>query len=110
MEWAVPSLFLFPLSTFVVNLVGCFALGWFYETAKQRRISIHVRSGIATGMIGAFTTFSSLSLEMTELASRHVMLAELYGAVSVIGGISMVALGEWAALGWADRSLGDAEP
>ena len=53
--------------------------------------------GIGTGFFGAFTTFSSFTLDTIKLLQMHSYLfAILYFGSSLIGGILMVFLGEYA--------------
>lgn len=52
-----------PIGTLAVNLVGAFFLG--YITGIQAKLMILLLFG--TGFLGAFTTFSTLKLEMTKL-------------------------------------------
>ena len=56
-------------------------------------------------MIGAFTTFSTFSLEMTQLIQGHMMEAISYGLISIIGGVFFVMIGEWLAGTWFEKSI-----
>ena len=55
----------FPYGTLVVNVIGSFMLGLLTESLIQQRITItfEYRAAILIGFIGAFTTFSTFSLE-----------------------------------------------
>lgn len=55
----------FPYGTLVVNIVGSFLLGLLTESLVVQRISFahDYRFAILVGFIGAFTTFSTFSLE-----------------------------------------------
>lgn len=55
----------FPYGTLVVNVIGSFMLGLLSESLMQQRITItfEYRAAILIGFIGAFTTFSTFSLE-----------------------------------------------
>jgi len=90
-RWAT----LFPLGTLTVNLAGCLALGWFAAWAASRpAFPAWLRTGIATGLIGSFTTFSTFSVETVELArGGHLGLAGLYLLLSVIGGLAFAGGG-----------------
>ena len=59
----------FPLGTMVVNLSGCFVLGFLYALADERA-SANVRLGVAVGFVGAYTTFSTLMFDSSKLARR----------------------------------------
>ena len=55
----------FPYGTLAVNVVGSFLIGLLTEALILQRIAIAVeyRAAILVGFIGAFTTFSTFSLE-----------------------------------------------
>ena len=57
-----------PYGTLVVNVLGSLALGWLATVFLDRpEINIALRLGIAVGFLGAFTTFSTFSLESVQL-------------------------------------------
>ncbi|MFD1565537.1 fluoride efflux transporter CrcB [Haloarchaeobius amylolyticus] len=56
----------FPLSTFVVNVVGSFVLG-FVVLAGAGESTLQL---VGTGICGSFTTFSSFSVETVRLYER----------------------------------------
>ena len=58
----------FPWGTFVINITGSFLLGLSF-TVFSERISVDawIRTGLTMGLLGAFTTFSTLSLETYRL-------------------------------------------
>ena len=54
--------------TFFVNVTGSFALGFFLAWALQRgEISADVRAMVAIGLLGGYTTFSTLSYDTIRL-------------------------------------------
>ncbi|MBU2746235.1 fluoride efflux transporter CrcB, partial [Acidithiobacillus caldus] len=54
----------FPWATLSINVLGCFIMGFlFFETLERRSLSPELRTGILTGGLGAYTTFSTFSLE-----------------------------------------------
>ena len=60
----------FPLATFLVNVSGCFILGFFLAIATERmNISPMMRLLIATGFVGAYTTFSTFEYETQRLTA-----------------------------------------
>jgi CrcB protein len=59
----------FPIGTLVVNLSGCFVLGFFLKWAEGRMISDATRLGIGVGFVGAYTTFSTLMYDSDSLLS-----------------------------------------
>jgi fluoride exporter len=61
----------FPYGTLIVNVVGSFAMGVLVETmALVWSTSTEMRLFLATGILGAFTTFSSFSLDFAVLFER----------------------------------------
>ena len=82
-QWAG---FGFPYGTMAVNIVGSFLLGALVEImALVWTPSEELRVFLVVGVLGAFTTFSSFSLDTVALLHRNeVELAALYVAGSVI--------------------------
>ncbi|CAM4516702.1 MAG: fluoride efflux transporter CrcB [Paenibacillus macerans] len=90
----IPSVGSFPLSTVIINLTGCLFLGWFFTIAPLRKIPSHLRLGLGTGFTGAFTTFSTFSVQTLEaLSSNRPGTAAAYALANVIGGLLMAGLG-----------------
>lgn len=81
-----------PWGTLTVNILGSFVMGVVIETLAARFSgSMELRTLIATGILGGFTTFSAFSLEVVTLMERgETAVAVGYAAVSV--GASIVAL------------------
>jgi fluoride exporter len=81
-----------PWATFCANVVGTAALAYF-ATRLQERLppSTFRRPLLGTGFCGALTTFSTLQLEVLELAKdRHVALAVAYLAASLAAGVALM--------------------
>ncbi|MBU2740085.1 fluoride efflux transporter FluC, partial [Acidithiobacillus concretivorus] len=54
----------FPWATLSINIMGCFIMGFlFFETLERISLSPELRTGMLTGGLGAYTTFSTFSLE-----------------------------------------------
>lgn len=85
----------FPLATLLINLSGCFLLGWI--TTHLSRINMFppsIITGIGTGLIGSFTTFSTFSVETVKLIlGSHWGIAILYVLSSLWGGLLASYLG-----------------
>lgn len=87
-----------PWGTFLVNLAGAFLLGALLEglarageDAGWRR---RARLFAGTGGCGAFTTYSTLSLEVSISATHHQLVTAVsYGVTSVVIGTLMAWLG-----------------
>jgi len=88
----------FPLATFLINVTGCFIIG-FVLTAVAERAPIDPlwRLLIATGFVGAYTTFSTFEWETHRLtesgalgwALANVLASILIGFVAVRLGVQL---------------------
>lgn len=76
----------FPWSTLTVNVVGSLVLGILVETlALKWSAAEGVRGFLVVGMLGAFTTFSTFSLDVAVLYERGAFAAAAtYVAISVV--------------------------
>ncbi len=85
----------FPLGTIVVNVVGSFVLGALTEVlALVWSPSPELRAMLVVGVLGAFTTFSTFSLDVALLYERGALgQAALYVGASVILSIGGFFLG-----------------
>jgi fluoride exporter len=83
-----------PWATFIVNIAGAFALGYFTTRLQERLpLSSYRRPFLGTGICGALTTFSTMQLEvLTMLDADHTTLALAYATASVTGGFLAVAI------------------
>jgi fluoride exporter len=90
----------FPVSTFVVNLLGCGLVGLLAGIAEHRHeLSPTVRLFLITGFCGGFTTFSAFGFETMYLLRRHeVGWAAANALISVLAGVAAVWLG-WKLVG-----------
>lgn len=85
----------FPLGTLIINLIGCFSLGWFLTYINQKKkMRAELTLLIGTGFIGSFTTFSTFSLETVNLFQQgHVLFGCTYVFSSTIVGLLLVYSG-----------------
>lgn len=87
----------FPVGTLAVNLLGCAAFGFVWSLADERLIiSGETRVILLTGLIGAFTTFSTFAFETANLlrdgqwwpAAANLCVSNVCGVLAVIAGIA----------------------
>jgi len=85
----------FPLSTFLVNLTGCFLIGFLYGMGERNSIMSHqIRLLLMTGFCGGYTTFSAFALEnFNLLRAGQNWIFLLYALGSVALGIVAVFIG-----------------
>ncbi len=87
----------FPYGTLIVNVVGSFAMGALTEImALVWSASMQTRLFLVVGFLGAFTTFSTFSLDVAVLYERgRLFLCALYIGASVFCSIGALFLGMW---------------
>ena len=85
----------FPLGTFVVNVLGCLAVGVIGGLiVKHDTFSPDARLFVITGIAGGFTTFSAFGLETFYLMRRgELLVAGTYVVASVLAGLLSLWLG-----------------
>ncbi len=88
-----PSFFF--LSTFAVNIIGCFLIGLLLGALGQ---SVHTNQDLKvlfiTGFCGGYTTFSAFAAENVHLMQNNsYWVAMLYIGLSIITGLLAVWLG-----------------
>lgn len=93
---ALPSRF--PYGTVVINITGCFIIGFFLTLASEKiNISPNWRLAVAVGFVGAYTTFSTFEYETFKLvetgsglsALMNVIVSLVLGFAAVWGGVAM---------------------
>ncbi len=89
----------FPWGTFAANALGSFVLGVLLQWFLQREVgSPGMRLMFTTGFLGAFTTFSTYSVQSVRLFEEGELglgLANVLG--NVVVGLGLAALGISAA-------------
>jgi len=87
----------FPTTTLLINLVGCFCLAFLFTTFTNRTPLVLC---VGTGFLGAFTTFSTFSVETLLLLENSQWLQALsYCFISVMGGLACAWFGALLARG-----------
>jgi fluoride exporter len=83
-----------PWATFAINVSGCFALAYF-ATRLQERLpqSTYRRPLLGTGFCGAYTTFSTMQVEILKIVEAHRYgLAAGYAFGSIAVGYAAIFL------------------
>ena len=82
-----------PWATFLVNVAGAFAVGYFTTRLQERLpLSAYRRPFLGTGLCGALTTFSTMQLELLDmLDADRLGLAVLYAGASIGCGFLAIA-------------------
>lgn len=84
----------FPWGTLAVNVLGSLVLGVVVRTAELSAMSPELRAFLAVGLCGAFTTFSTFSLETLALLQAGAWpRAAAYALGSLALGLAAVAAG-----------------
>ncbi|RIK46420.1 MAG: fluoride efflux transporter CrcB [Chloroflexi bacterium] len=77
----------FPLGIMVVNVSGALAIGFFLTLATTRfDISTDLQRFVATGMLGGYTTFSTLSWNTLQLLQDDYIVR---AAVNALGSLAL---------------------
>ncbi len=87
----------YPWGTLIVNILGSLLMGIMIgKFAQMDQVSPELRSLLATGFLGAFTTFSTFSLDFVTLWERGALLqAAGYIVFSVMLSILALFFGLW---------------
>ncbi|MFQ5355170.1 MAG: fluoride efflux transporter CrcB [Mariprofundaceae bacterium] len=89
----------FPWGTFVVNTLGSFLLGFlFIYLIERSSLGELLRLALTVGFLGAFTTFSTYSLESLRLLQSG---AYLMAAANVFGQVAVCLFATWLGVQFA---------
>ncbi|MBT8486105.1 MAG: CrcB family protein [Phycisphaerales bacterium] len=83
------------VSTMIANIAGCLAIGYVYVGIESGEHPAWVKPLLVTGLLGAFTTFSTFSLDAMHLIEErrygelatYLVVSVLVGLVAVKGGM-----------------------
>jgi fluoride exporter len=86
----------FPLETFVINVTGCLVIGFLAGLAETRGVfTPPVRAFLFVGVLGGYTTFSTLGYETFQLMRDGQLALGLGSAASqLVLGLGGVWLGD----------------
>lgn len=83
----------FPMATLVVNLAGCFMIGFIWGVFSNS-ISEDIKLFLMVGFLGAFTTFSAYGLDIVNLLNQHHLKSFLiYFLISNVIGVLLLYVG-----------------
>ncbi len=88
----------FPFAMLVVNLLGSFGLGaffgWYYGIMLTSGDDTATNLGLGIGFFGAFTTFSTFSVEAAEMLLRkNWKVLICYVLFSIVGSLMFFIIG-----------------
>lgn len=89
----------FPFGTFVVNVTGCFVIGFVYgfmlsKASLDNEVSRMIKMFFVTGFCGGYTTFSSFGYESMDLLIKgYCINSFLYLILSIFLGLLFCYLG-----------------
>jgi fluoride exporter len=87
----------FPLGTFLINISGAFLIGYLsalFAIDWHDRYDTALKAGVLTGVLGGYTTFSTMQLDAAKLAGkRRGVFAAPYLLLSVAVGTLAAGLG-----------------
>lgn len=94
-RYELVSLFSGQTTTLLINLVGCFLLAFItYYIIERQVFAGWLSTGLGTGFVGAFTTFSSFCNDLDQAFINHSYLSgSLYLLLSILGGYLAAWLG-----------------
>jgi len=86
-----------PVGILSVNVLGSLAMGLLVEgLALKFELPAPLRAALIVGFLGAFTTFSTFSLETVLMLERHqYWQAGLYVSASVVLSVGALLVGMW---------------
>ena len=83
----------FPYGTLLINATGSFAIGLAYALIERHGAPDWVRPLVIVGFLGAYTTFSTFSLDALAEAERGAWLA---AGAYVLGSVAVSLAAVWA--------------
>jgi CrcB protein len=90
----------FPFGTLLINVTGAFVIGLLFALTAHKLLTPAEQTVLATGFVGGYTTFSTMSWEGVQLVrggSTHLGLL-YFGATIVLGLLAVIVgllIGGW---------------
>jgi len=79
----------FPYSTLIINLIGAFLLTFMLNLAVINfKLNDDMKLAINVGLIGSFTTFSLIMIDLIHLIKTPILLV-IYYLITILGGLFM---------------------
>lgn len=89
-EWFGKKFSNLPIPTLFINLTGAFILGFVFGI----KANVLVYAIVGTGVLGGYTTFSTMNTELVELyKSKNYRGLTFYALASYLGGLILVFTG-----------------
>lgn len=89
----------FPFGTLFVNVLGSFLIGILYVVVVLKmHVSPELKSILVVGFLGAFTTFSTFSLEAFNFISQGLLLSAV---TYILSSVILCILAVWAGVSLA---------
>ncbi len=94
-QQAIPRHGEIPWGTFVVNVSGAFVLGLLFTVIVHRfTVPMWMQEAVLVGLLGGYTTFSTLSLETFVLIDRgRWLVAACYSLGTLVAGVLSLFVG-----------------
>jgi fluoride exporter len=87
----------FPYGTLVVNVLGSLLMGFLFILLVERQmLAVEWRAVLLVGLLGAFTTFSTFSVETLALLENGEMLKAM---MNIIFSVAFCLLASWLGMG-----------
>ncbi len=91
---------IFPIKTFIINIIGCIVIGALaVSVSKNVEMSPQMMLFLKVGLCGGFTTFSTFALETADLMKAgHMGAALAYVLLSVLIGVAVIFVVEYVSV------------
>jgi fluoride exporter len=84
----------FPFGTLLINVSGSFVLGFVVSVAAHHHLPASVVTVVGTGLLGAYTTFSTFSFDTVSLLERGRPRASASNVgLTLVAGLGAAAAG-----------------